>query len=216
MLKKLLITPWLGQYPNWFGEYLVQINRLEKQGYQWLFFSNPEELSQLVSEKLGISVALEKGTSQTHNLRPAFGILFEDYFKGFDYWGITDLDCVYGDIKKFLNDKELGTLDIWSNHHSYICGPWTLFKNTEKVNNLFRQVPNWESFMTDKNSHPGRWTEEQFSRVVEASGLKYKYTFFQSHNPNDLTKLTFKNNRLYDDGEEIMMAHFNRKKEWPL
>ena len=216
MLKKLLITPWSGSFPDWFNETLKEMIGLEKYGYDWLITSDMKDFYQRAEDKLGITPNIVPGGSRLHNYRSAYGLLYEEELKGYDYWGITDLDCVYGRINKFMPDEKLEKLDIWSNHHSYICGPWTMFKNTEKVNNLFKQVPDWQTHMTSTNSHPGRWTEEEYSRAVEKSGLSYLYTFFQGHDPSITTNLRKVKGKLFDGDDEIMMFHFNRSKRWPL
>ena len=69
---------------------------------------------------------------------------------------------------------------------------------------------------------PTGWIERPFSRTLEESGLRYKYTFWQG-NPYDVSPwLKFKNGKLYQDikkdgnWEEIMTFHFKRSKKWPL
>lgn len=218
-MKKLLICPWFGPFPEWFNKYQTHIEFLKKYGYDFLFPTDLEDFKARIKDKLGIEATIISGTSDPHNFRVAYGLLFAKELAGYDYWGITDLDCVYGKIDDFMPDENLAKLDIWSNHHNYICGPWTLFKNTETVNNLFRDVANWRELMSDR-SVPGRWTENEFTEIVDQvhreGKINQRYTFWQGHDVNDDSEITFDDGKLFDHGDEIMMFHFNRHKRWPL
>lgn len=220
MLRKLFITPYFGDLPEWIDKYEANMKSLEKYGYDWLLVTDLDDFLSRIWMILGEEPQIIPGTSRSHNFRTAFGLLFAKELEGYDFWGITDLDCVYGKVDNFLADEELGTLDIWSNHHNYICGPWTLFRNNELVNNLFREVPNWHELMFDQHSHAGRWTEVEYSEMVDALAdqgrVRREYTHYQGQDPNDTSKLTYKNGMLFDGDDEIMMFHFNRTKIWPL
>lgn len=216
MIKKLIITPFFGDLPEWMDDYIENIESLKKYGYDWLPFYDVDEFSKRIREKLGIEPDIRVGTSDPHNFRTAYGVLFEEELEGYDFWGITDLDCVYGRIKQFMPDSALSKLDVWSNHHNYVCGPWTMFRNTEKVNRLFELVPNWQGHMMAKNDHPGRWTEQEFSKAIEEADIALKYTHFQGKDPSVDENLHWEDDILMDGEDEIMMFHFNRKKRWPI
>jgi len=220
MLKKLFLVPWFGDFPPWFEQYKANIAPLKELGYDWLFFTDREMFVNRVKKRLDLDINLQPGTSKSHDLRSAFGVLFKDELKGYDYWGITDLDCVYGRVDQFVSDRDLEPLDIWSNHVDYICGPWTLFKHRTKVNTMFARVPGWRDFMQHDTDHPGRWTEQEFTRQVDhehATGLiRRRYTHFQGKDPNIKENLAYNDGVLKDGDDEIMMFHFNRFKEWPL
>jgi len=208
-IKKIMIVPYFGDYPEWWKQYK------SPNGYDLLFDTDLEGFKIRVKEKLGIDYPGEYGSPKVWDYRPALGLLYDDIIKGYDYWGHTDLDCVYGDVEKFMPDHELEFLSVWSNHDAYVNGCWTLYNNTPEVNNLFRKCPGWKEFMVHPN--PNGWVEEEYSRTLENSGLNYRYTFFQgwpyTTHPN-LSKTP--DGKLYQDGEEIMMFHFRRSKRWPL
>lgn len=220
MIRKLFITPWSGDFPSWMDKYKDHINHLGKYGYDWLITTDMDDFSIRAREALGLEANITPGTPLLHNYRTAYGLMYADKLKGYDYWGITDFDCVYGEIPNFISDKKLLGLDIWSNDGSYICGPWTLFKNTEKVNNLFRLVPQWEGLMQSLDRQPGRWTEVEYSQVVDnehnVGNINRLYTHFQGKNPDIWQNLTLKDDKLFDAEDEIMMFHFNHTKIWPL
>lgn len=209
MLKKLLIVVWFGPYPIWLNKWVANMEVLKSQGFDYLIISNKELFEKRIKDKLGLETVIEEGTGKPWDFRPALGVLFEEEIKGYDYWGHTDFDCIYGDISKFMPDEELSGLELWSNHHNYVCGPWTLYKNCEKVNNCFYLCNQWKELMLDKNGNG--WVERDFTLTIERN-LVYKYTMFQADKPDNLT---VKDGCLYDDGKEIMMFHFRHYKYWP-
>jgi LmbE family N-acetylglucosaminyl deacetylase len=207
--KKVMITPYFGQLPEWFDKFQVP------NGYDWLLDTNIESFKARVKNKLGIDYPGEIGTGKVWDYRPALGLLYEDEIKhyNFDFWGHCDLDMVFGDVNKWFDDETMSNLDIWSNHHEYICGPWTLYRNSERVNKLFMEYPEWkEKLLTPE---PSGWVENEYSRLVERS-VRYKYSFFQGdpyHPPFNLTKV---DGKLFQDGNEIAMLHFRHDKRYPL
>lgn len=116
-------------------------------------------------------------------------------------------------------------LDIHSNHHNYMCGPWSLYRNREYVNNLFLSHPEWRAHLAEPTSTA--WIEKEFTRFVDWAAqqgmLTRKYTHWQEFNPGDTSNVgNFAGSlSLYDRkhgetrNEEIMMCHFRHTKEYP-
>jgi hypothetical protein len=205
---KLLIVPFFGQLPEWYDKY-------EKpEGYDLLLDQDLEGFKKRVKSVLGIDCGIKPGTGKVWDFRPALGLLYAKEAKGYDFWGHTDLDCVYGNVDKWVTDEFLSGLDIHSNHNTYVCGCWTLYRNTDEVNNLFKKFSGWKDKM--QGSEANGWVESEYSRTLEKSGLRYKYTFWQGNPYTETPNLKKENGKLYQDGEEIMMFHFRRSKLWPL
>jgi len=207
-LKKLLIVPYFGQLPEWYGKY-------EKpEGYDLLLDQDLDGFKKRVKDVLGFDCPIEEGSGKVWDFRPTLGLLYAKELEGYDFWGHTDLDCVYGDVDKWVTDEFLSNLDVHSNHSTYVCGCWSLYRNVPEVNNFFKKHPFWQDFMVEKT--PNGWVETDFSRYLESSGLRYKYTFWQGDPWADTFNLKKENGKLYQDGEEIMMFHFRKTKKWPL
>lgn len=215
--KKLFLTPYFGEFPNWWDYYLKNIESLKQYGYEFLIDTDLQKFEQRVGDKLGITLPLLTGTRKLSDLRPALALLYADEVKGYEFWGHTDFDCVYGRVDHFIDDAALSNLDIHSNHHCYMCGPWSLYRNTETINNLFREWPRWQWQMSDEA--PLGWVEREFSQIIdqrhEDGWLRRRYTYWQAKDPNDDTQITMRDGALYDGGTEIFMHHFNRLKRWP-
>ncbi len=210
MIKKLFIMPYFGPLPEWIEKFELP------KGYELVLETDIEKFKKRVKDKLGIDYPGLPGTGKVWDFRATLGVLYEDDIKygGFDFWGHTDFDCIYGDVDKWITDEFLSELDVHSNHKTYVNGCWSLYRNTPEVNNLFKTVPNWKEYLIHPESNG--WVEGAFSRALEQSGLRYKYTFWQGDPWAKVINLEKKDGKLYQDGQEIMMHHFRYSKKWPL
>lgn len=210
-MKKKLILPWFGPYPVWLHRWVGNMERLKKYGYDYEIFSDLELFKQRVRDKLDIEPNIESGTGKPWDYRPAFGVLFEDELKGYDMWGHTDFDCVYGNPDHFIPDSFLETVDIYANHIDYISGPWSLYKNTKRVNELFYLTDCWKDLMLKE---PNGWVEKEFTKTANEH-VNIKYVLNQTKNWNDFSNLRRIGDELYEGDQEVFMAHFRRTKEYP-
>lgn len=85
--------------------------------------------------------------------KPAYGYIFSEYTKGYDYWGHCDMtDCIFGNLRKFLTDDFLSAADKFM-----YLGHMTIYRNTDEVNRrIFETVSYQEDnlkniFGSDKN-----------------------------------------------------------------
>lgn len=208
ILTKIMIVPFFGRLPDWMDKYEPP------KGYDFLLDTDLEKFKQRVGDKLGITYPAKEGSGKPWDYRPMLGVLYEEEIKGYDFFGHTDLDCVYGDVDKWVTDEFLSKVEIHSNHYSYVMGAWALYRNISAVREFFRLIPMWSRFLIAPD--PNAWVEDVFSRYLEQSGMRYAYTFFQGWPYTPTPNLMKENGKLYQDGEEIMMLHFRRSKVWPL
>lgn len=210
-----MITPWFGPAPPWMNKYWDLAYSLSAHGYVWLLETNIEQFKQRVWKTLGIPDApIVFGQAKVHDYRPVFGALYEEEIKDYDFWGFTDFDCVYGRVERWDTDEFLSDLDVHSDHDSYLCGPWSLLRSTPEVANLFREDPYWKDNL--KNPVVTGWGEQSFSRILEQSGLRYKYTAWHGNDrvcPPEQVRMDGRS--LLAGGIEIPMYHFRRTKRWP-
>lgn len=200
--------PFFGPLPEWWGKFEIP------KGYNFILDDDLEGFKQRVKAKLGIDYPGTSGSGKVWDYRCALGLLYEDEIKKYDYWGHTDPDCVFGDVDKWVTDEFLSSVTVHSNHHSYVNGCWSLYRNAKPINRLFQDYPFWAEKMV--HPEPNGWVENEFSRTLEESGFKYAYTFWQGWPYTTIPNLTKQDGKLYQDGEEIMMFHFRRSKKWPL
>ena len=213
-MKKLFLIPFFGSPPPWYPQYIDHVRHLQSHGYDLLIDTDLAKFQERVRSKLHIDCPIIPGTGKLWDYRATLGYLYEEETAGYDFWGHTDLDCVYGNVGKWVTDEFLGNLDIHSNHGTYICGPWTLYRNVARVNQLFMEQDDWQGYL--ERPEVNAWVEAAYSRLVERSGLRFQYTYWQNLNPSDDSGIAFRDGKLYDHGQEIMMYHFRRTKRWPL
>lgn len=231
MIRKLMIRTWFGPLPAWYDRYCGHVQHLRRYGWDFWVVNDLDFFASLVYQKLGIRIDCAPGSRKCGDYDPALGVIFEDYLKGYDFWGHVGLDCVFGRLDHFLPDGRLDELDIYGNDPSAICGPFSIYRNIPAVNNLFRGARNvLPAFGTNKYFG---WDEGDFSEhVLQTSGhsaLRFESGFEQEHDKQDKHRprpmLTIR-----PDGslrspapggasQEIMMFHFNRKDvqlQWPV
>lgn len=205
-----MLSPFFGDLPPWMDKFSLP------KGYDFLLDQDSEKFKERVRTKLHIDCPILSGRSKGNDYRCALGLLYEEEIKDYDFWGTVDLDMIFSDnIDDWFSDEVLTTLDIWSNHNKYVCGPWTLYRNTEKVGRLFMDHPQWKEIMSLPETTA--WVEGDYSRLVEQSGLRYKYSFHQGFPWTKTPNLKKENGVLYQDNIPIPMFHFRHSKpKWPL
>ena len=233
-MKKLVILLYFGRM-SWLEEYKKNISVLKEYGYDWLIFTDKKEFEKLVLKNLGIKCNWGECPIKPCDFAPAFGLIFEDYLKGYDWWAYTNFDIVFGRIDKFIPDRRLEKLDIVSFDDKAMNGMFSMMRNCKEVNNLFKQQDGWQKIMSDKEYHNfdeygfeiKHQEEHGFSGVVRRAmkngRIRAEFHFWHchdglpAHNPPKI--------KIEKDGslicetckDEIVMFHFNknRKKKYP-
>ena len=178
-----------------------------------------KEFSKFVSEKFGIDYDLHltpKGpyplSKHIYDLWPTQGVLFEGYHRGYKWWAHGCSDSIFGDIDSWLDYD----FDIFGNDPNAICGPFSVYRNTPKINNLFKEIPGWKQKLEGYCDTP--MDEHDMTEVVRKAHsegrVNFKSGFLQGH--PDSKNITYKNGKVYDNNKEVMCFHFNRTKEWPI
>jgi len=103
-----------------------------------MIYKRIDDLNQLASQKLGFETNIRDGYKLC-DFKPAYGFLFPEIIKGYEFWGHGDIDVVYGDIRHFITDEVLDNHELISVRHDFLTGYFLLFKNTHKMNTLFMQ-----------------------------------------------------------------------------
>lgn len=219
-MNKILTKIYYGKPYDWKDKLVPHWNTLKKYGYDFVLFtdmdmeskgnvqivkSDMDWFSKFVSKKFDIDYQLYPTpdkpypiSKHVYDLWPTQGVLFEDYHKGYDFWGHGCLDIVYGDMNKWLSDEYLSDCDIFGNDPDAICGPFSLYRNEPKINHLFEEIPNWKQVLEGPVGDPPM-DEYMMTQVVRKA--------------RDEGKLRFKS--AFWQGKDSMMLHFNHTKVWP-
>lgn len=107
-----------------------------------------QEFKILASEKLGFEVNV-CSPYKVCDFKPAYGLIFFDYIKEYDFWGQSDIDVIFGDIRAFFNDDFLNSFDFINPRHDYTTGCFMLFKNTDVMNNMFKKSKDYKRVFSD-------------------------------------------------------------------
>jgi len=95
------------------------------------------DFNALASRKLGFAIQVER-LRKLCDFKPAYGLIFEEYLHGIDFWGQCDIDLVFGNIRKFVN-RLLPNYDVITARKEYVVGHFTLYRNAAAVNTLFKR-----------------------------------------------------------------------------
>src|SRR5688572_26155316 len=116
--KIIIIICFYGPFP-WFFKYFLHSCKFNDT-IDFVIFSDTEydedvpsnvtiynqtllEFKKLASEKLGFEVNIDE-SYKVCDYKPAYGLIFSEYITSYDFWGQSDLDVIYGDIRGFLTD----------------------------------------------------------------------------------------------------------------
>lgn len=67
--------------------------------------------------------------------RVAYGYIFEEYTKNYEFWGYCDVDIFMGDVKGFLERNQFRKYDRIG-----VYGHFTIYKNNEKTRTFFMKT----------------------------------------------------------------------------
>lgn len=154
-----ILTCWYGKYP-WYLPYFIHscsfnptinfyiitdiLDKIpNKPNNVKIIFKTLEEIKTTASEKLDFTVCIDT-PYKLCDFKPAYGFIFSDIIKKYDFWGHGDIDVVYGNIRSFMTNDILENYDIISSRHDYITGSFCLYKNNEQMNTLFMQSKHYQ------------------------------------------------------------------------
>lgn len=159
-----ILMPYFGTWPFWIELFIESCRN--NATIDWYFFSDCgvlesfpanvkyqemsfDQYKALVSSQLSINFEPDNAY-KICDIRPAFGFIHKELIASYDFWGFGDLDLVYGDLRALYTREYLSSCDVYSNHATRISGHLCIFRNTEKMQQVFQKIPNWQ----DKFSNP--------------------------------------------------------------
>ena len=90
------------------------------------------EFNDMAVQKLGIDFKIPK-PYKLCDFKPMYGLICEDYLKGYEYWAYGDVDLIYGHISEFMDKIDYRKFDK-INHAGHLC----FMKNVPEINELFK------------------------------------------------------------------------------
>lgn len=147
--SKVLIIPYFGKIPPYFKLWAASCSF--NKDYSFFIYTDQDfsnikkpdnvhikameicEIWMRLSKILNVDVSNFR-PYKLCDLKPAYGELFYDDIKAFDFWGYCDTDLIWGNIDSFLPDKILEKYNKIFN-----LGHFTLYKNDIRINKLYRK-----------------------------------------------------------------------------
>lgn len=240
-MKIAMIVCWMGKLPEYFS--LWEYSCSKNSDYDFLIFTDhPQDskyenvkfidfslsdFNKLATTKLNIEIDVKKAYKLC-DFRPAYGVIFSDYLKEYDFWGHCDIDQIFGLIRNFISDDILNQYDKINKN-----GHFVLYRNSEKMNNLFKEsgalfdynyvFESNENFAFDEYTGINRIVNKQnikcfymndfadidkgFKRYICKNHPNYKYQFYIYTNGRIFKKYYDKDLK----EKEMMYLHFQKK-----
>lgn len=96
--------------------------------------TNLKKIKEIAQRKFDFNISLEY-SYKLCDYKPAYGLIFEEYLTNYDFWGYCDIDVIFGNLRKFLDEDYLCNYD-----KIYRAGHFTLYKNDEKNKLGFEKI----------------------------------------------------------------------------
>lgn len=252
MKKIVFIVVWSGEFPAYFPLWLKSCENNPTVDF-FLFTDQEQEivlpvnvkryifsfeaLRQKFAKHFDFPISL-KCPYKFCDYRPTYGEVFAEYLTDYDFWGYSDVDLIWGDIRSFVTDQILE-----ENERVFTRGHCSLFRNTKEVNAYYRTLPanghlNYRKVYQSDDfwcfdewaGHCGGGISAIFNEhgiptydEPDMADLNVAYAGFRVNRREDLQKVDcfeYQNGKLYAIGmkngleyrEEVLYCHFQKRK----
>lgn len=253
--KIAFIIPYFGNFPNYFqywlksAEYNKTIdfiiftnNKIETNSSNIIVHNiSFEEIRNKIQSKFSFKIILDDAYKLSA-FKPAYGYIFQEYIRDYDFWGFCDIDLILGDIRNYITE------DILNEHEKILShGHMTILRNNEKINKLFMKKRSDCIYYKDVYSSTVKWNNFDeypygFSRIAKKEDIKvyeapifadldtFFYTFRKIYSYLDkeddaesvVQYFQWSNGKLYDiiyddkakkwNKNELLYVHFQKRK----
>jgi hypothetical protein len=142
-----LVICYFGNLPNYFG--LTLKTMAANSSIDWILLGDtperincpnnvqrihmtfPEFLKRI--EMAGNTEVKVNSVYDIYNFKITYGLAFSDYLSRYDYWGYTDLDILFGDLRTYLPEEILSNFD-----RIHCRGHLSILRNSLEVNSAFK------------------------------------------------------------------------------
>lgn len=164
MKKIVYIVPYFGHFPDFFKMWLVScsynptidwiILTDDKTEYSYpsnahVHYMTFDEMKSLIQSKYDFKIELTS-PYRLCDYKVAYGDIFSDWIKDYDYWGYCDIDMFWGNIRAFLTEERLSNYD----RIGYL-GHSTIYRNSHDINSLYKSPLNGECICKKIFQTPG-------------------------------------------------------------
>ena len=184
-----------------------------------LTYTTLSEIKKKAQSLFEFQISLDK-PRKLCDFKPAYGEIFKEELKEYDFWGYCDLDLVWGNIRTFITDKVLEEYErIGFQGHAL------LYKNTPEVIARYKTIVSNHIDYKKIFSDPGEFVFDEngmdeiynylhipyFNQTIFAHLRKYEYGFFLGHLPKTDDYKNKYQIFLWNDGKILRKYVFNHK-----
>jgi len=228
MLKKIvLIQVWIGKIPDYFWFHYETTKNL--QNIDFLFFTDQDlvldspnykivkisksDVEQLLSHNLKTEIIL-KTDKKMSDVKAAYGDIFYDFIRDYDFFGCYDIDTLFGDAEKYLNPllDEFDYISIGDPLYiNRLSGPFIIMKNEEIFRKFYISQEFIDCFKVD---YVTCYEENYYStKVLENFKVKLiQQTNFDFKNSGKIDfEVFWLANSLKSKTEQLFLYHFYHK-----
>ena len=87
------------------------------------------------------------------DLKPFYGVVHNEELRDYDWWGFSDIDLVYAELGKFVNEENMKGHDILTTHVDRVAGHFTIIRRKSKYNDIAFRIKGWREMLTDDKNH---------------------------------------------------------------
>lgn len=146
--KIVLIVVYIGRLPDLFSLWLESCK--PNSSIDWLIYTDDRrafsyppnvkpvycrfnEIKEKFQNHFDFEISLDS-VVKLCDYKTAYGDIFKDEIKDYDYWGYCDLDVIWGNLEKFIQEYKLLDYDKASD-----TGHFTLYRNTAELRELYKK-----------------------------------------------------------------------------
>lgn len=201
MNRIVLIIAYFGKFNNYFQLFLNSCEK-NKEICDWIIFTDDkteyvypsnvrvvyisfQSMRNMCQAKFDFKIELNR-PYKLCDYKPAYGFIFEDYLKEYEYWGHCDTDLIWGDIAAFWDDERIRKYD-----KIFELGHCTIYKNTVRNNKRFMSTLGGRKRyqIVYKDSDNCSFDEEYNNKSVNDIFLEHNFPILQeSYMANIYTK----------------------------
>lgn len=147
MKKICFILPYFGEFKSYFPYFLQSCKN--NPTIDWIIYTDChidflipdniiihqtswQEFSNKIRDYFDFEISLET-PYKLCDFKPAYGEIFYEDIKDYDFWGHCDCDLIFGNIRKFITNDILEAYDRVGN-----CGHFILYRNNAHTNAYYR------------------------------------------------------------------------------
>lgn len=199
-IKIGIIVVYFGQWPDWITYFIRSCERNTE--IDFIVFNDShttlshnkniknklltmDEFNILASKKLGFKVKLNN-PYKICDFKPAIGRIFEDYLKGYYYWGFSDVDLILGDLRKLVKRIVNNNYDFISLYRGFLSAPFFIVKNTSYLNSVYEKIKDYRYYLCrneycgiDENNKSAKKKPGKVKRVLNI--IRFFVSNFTSH-----------------------------------